>query len=86
MGLMQLMPKTYFELRARYHLGPGPVVPATKSLLAAPTFRNGTTGMACRFPRCLQRQIDPLRRPLPIETQSYVALLMLMIDGGRPDE
>ena len=39
MGLMQIMPKTYAELRARYHLGSNPYDPRDNILAGAAYLR-----------------------------------------------
>jgi hypothetical protein len=46
MGLMQIMPGTWTELRARYSLGADPYDPVTTSWLALHTSANSTTAMA----------------------------------------
>lgn len=63
MGLMQVMPGTYEELRARYDLGDDPFDPHDNILAGAAYIREmyelyGAPG----FPRRLQRRPAPLRR------------------------
>jgi hypothetical protein len=89
MGLMQIMPKTYAELRARHHLGSDPYDPRDNILAGAAYLREmldryGSPGFLAAY------NAGPLRvdqhlatgRPLPEETRTYVAMLSPMI-GGR---
>jgi len=92
MGLMQIMPKTYAGLRAHYHLGSNPYDPRDNILAGAAYLREmhdryGSPGFLAAYNAGPTRYENHLAtgRPLPIETQDYIALLMPMIDGGRPE-
>jgi hypothetical protein len=92
MGLMQIMPKTYAEMSARYHLGSDPYDPRNNILAGAAYLREmhdryGSPGFLAAYNAGPIRYEEHLTtgRPLPIETQDYVALLMSIIDGGRPE-
>jgi Transglycosylase SLT domain len=92
MGLMQIMPKTYAELRSRYHLGSDPYDPRNNILAGAAYLREmrdryGSPGFLAAYNAGLTRYEEHLAtgRPLPIETQDYVALLMPMIDGLKAE-
>jgi hypothetical protein len=82
MGLMQIMPKTYAELRLRYHLGADPFVPRSNILAGAAYLRElhdryGPAGFLAAYNAGPGRYEDYLRRgrPLPEETRNYVAAL-----------
>ncbi|MGO9238222.1 MAG: lytic transglycosylase domain-containing protein [Methylocella sp.] len=82
MGLMQIMPQTYAELRLRYHLGADPYVPRSNILAGAAYLRElqeryGPTGFLAAYNAGPGRYEDYLMRgrPLPEETQNYVATL-----------
>ena len=92
MGLMQIMPKTYAELRARHRLGPNAYDPRDNILAGAAYLREmfdryGSPGFLAAY------NAGPLRydqhlatgRPLPAETRTYVAMLSPMIGGGQLD-
>jgi hypothetical protein len=93
MGLMQIMPKTYAGLRLRYHLGENPY-DAHDNILAGAAYlremhdRYGSPGFLAAYNAGPERYDEHLAtgRPLPIETQAYVATLMPMIDGKRIDD
>jgi hypothetical protein len=93
MGLMQIMPKTYAGLRLRYHLGDDPY-DARDNILAGAAYlremhdRYGSPGFLAAYNAGPVRYDDHLAtgRPLPIETQAYIATLMPIIDGRRPDD
>ena len=80
-GLMQVMPKTYAELRARLGLGPDPFDPhdnilAGAAYLADMFERYGETGFLAAYNAGPRRYEEYLRgRPLPDETTDYVARL-----------
>jgi Transglycosylase SLT domain len=90
MGLMQIMPKTWTELRARYGLGADPY-DARDNILAGAAYirelydRYGAPGFLAAYnagPGRYERHLATAR-PLPDETQAYVATLAPMINGGR---
>lgn len=87
MGLMQIMPKTYAGLRARYHLGRNAYDPRDNILAGVAYLREmhdryGSPGFLAAYNAGPARYDEHLAtgRPLPIETQDYVAMLMPMID------
>ena len=93
MGLMQIMPETWDELRARNGLGPNPTIPQTTYWLAQHTSgscidRYGAPGFLAAYNAGPGRYEHHLAtgRPLPAETQAYVAMLAPMIGGGQFDE
>jgi Transglycosylase SLT domain len=90
MGLMQIMPKTWAELRARYGLGADPY-DARDNILAGAAYirelsdRYGLPGFLAAYnagPGRYERHLKTVR-PLPAETQAYVAALAPMIEGTR---
>jgi soluble lytic murein transglycosylase-like protein len=89
-GLMQIMPKTWTELRARYGLGADPFDPRDNILAGAAYIRElydryGAPGFLAAYnagPRRYERHLAT-GRPLPEETQAYVATLAPMIDRAR---
>jgi hypothetical protein len=88
-GLMQLMPSTYAELRIRYGLGADPADPhdniaAGTAYLRDLRERFGTEGFIAAYNAGPQRYEDHLAtgRPLPDETLTYVAKLAPMLSGG----
>jgi Transglycosylase SLT domain len=95
MGLMQIMPKTWTELRARYGLGADPFDPLDNILAGAAYIRElydryGAPGFLAAYnagPGRYERHLAT-GRPLPEETQAYVATLAPTIDrapnNGRP--
>ena len=92
MGLMQIMPKTYAGLRARYHLGANPYdprdnIPAGAAYLREMHDRYGSPGFLAAYNAGPARYDEHLAtgRALPIETQDYVAMLTPMIDGLRAE-
>jgi soluble lytic murein transglycosylase-like protein len=82
MGLMQIMPKTWTELRARYGLGADPYDPRDNILAGAAYIRElydryGAPGFLAAYnagPGRYERHLAT-GRPLPDETQAYVATL-----------
>jgi soluble lytic murein transglycosylase-like protein len=90
MGLMQIMPKTWSELRARYRLGADPYDPRDNILGGAAYIRElydryGAPGFLAAYnagPGRYERHLAT-GRPLPDETQAYVATLAPMIDRAR---
>ena len=93
MGLMQIMPPTYATLRARYALGPNPYDPRDNILAGAAYLhelldRYGARGFLAAYNAGPNRYEEHLRtgRPLPIETQQYVAMLEPIIGSGQLDD
>jgi hypothetical protein len=90
MGLMQIMPKTWAELRARYGLGADPYDARDNILAGAAYIREisdsyGAPGFLAAYnagPGRYERHLKT-GRPLPAETQAYVAALAPMIEGTR---
>jgi hypothetical protein len=90
MGLMQIMPKTWTELRARYGLGADPYDPRDNILAGAAYLRElydryGAPGFLAAYnagPGRYERHLAS-GRPLPDETQGYVATLAPMITRAR---
>lgn len=87
MGLMQVMPATYAELRRRHDLGPDAYDPRDNIMAAAAYLRElhdrfGLEGMLPAYNagpgRYLQHRDEG--RPLPLETRDYVARIALL-DG-----
>jgi Transglycosylase SLT domain len=91
MGLTQIMPETWIELRARYNLGTDPYDPHDNILAGAAYLREmhdryGAPGFLAAYnagPGRYERHLAT-GRPLPDETQTYVATLAPMI-GGKQD-
>jgi hypothetical protein len=90
-GLMQLMPGTYAELRIRYGLGADPADPRDNIMAGAAYLRDmhdrfGSAGFTAAYNAGPQRYEDHLAtgRPLPEETLAYVAQLAPLLSGGRP--
>ena len=80
MGLMQLMPGTWDELREQHGLGTDPYDPRTNILagtayLKAMYERFGTPGLFAAYNAGPGRYAEHLRtgKPLPAETRAYVA-------------
>ncbi len=92
-GLMQIMPKTWAELRARHGLGADPYDPHDNILAGAAYIRElydryGAPGFLAAYnagPGRYERHLAT-GRPLPDETQAYVATLMPMTGVGRVDK
>ncbi len=90
MGLMQIMPDTWSGLRSRYGLGPNPFDPHDNIVAGAAYLRElhdryGTAGFLAAYNAGPGRYEDHLAsgRPLPAETQAYVAALApLLRDDG----
>ena len=82
MGLMQVMPATYRELRSRYGFGPNPYEPRDNILAGAAYLREmhdryGPTGMLAAYNAGPGRWEDYVARgrSLPAETVAYMARL-----------
>ncbi len=92
MGLMQVMPRTYDELRARYGLGEDPFHPRDNVMAGAAYLRElydrfGAPGFLAAYNAGPERYARRLAdgRPLPLETRRYVAVLAPVILGtSRP--
>lgn len=88
MGLMQLMPSTWAELRDRLDLGDDPFDPRANILAGSAYLREmldrfGSPGFLAAYNAGPARYADHLTtgRPLPAETRAYVALLEPMLTG-----
>ncbi|WP_445928547.1 lytic transglycosylase domain-containing protein [Methylocystis sp. IM4] len=88
-GLMQLMPATYAELRTRYGLGTDPFDPYDNILAGAAYLRElldqyGEHGFLAAYNAGPRRYEDYLRgRPLPAETTDYVQRIASAISFGE---
>jgi soluble lytic murein transglycosylase-like protein len=92
MGLMQIMPDTWSELRMRYGLGRDPFDPRDNILAGAAYLREmhdryGSPGFLAAYNAGPQRYDEYLAgvRALPAETRAYVAMLAPLV-GGEPFE
>jgi hypothetical protein len=90
-GLMQLMPDTYTQLRARYGLGADPTDPHDNIVAGTAYVRDmherfGTAGFIAAYNAGPQRYEEHLAtgRPLPDETRAYIAKLAPLPSGGLP--
>ncbi len=90
-GLMQIMPDTYAELRERYDLGADPTDPHDNILAGAAYLREmhdrfGASGFLAAYNVGPARYDEHLAtgRPLPDETRNYVALLSPLLSGTLP--
>lgn len=88
MGLMQIMPNTWTELRARYGLGADPFdardnIHAGAAYLRELHDRYGAPGFLAAYHAGPGRYNDYLAngRPLPVETSAYLAEVIPAIDG-----
>ena len=93
MGLMQIMPQTWSELRARYDLGADPYAPRDNILAGTAYIRElyqrfGAPGFLAAYNAGPTRYENHLAtgRSLPDETQDYVAILAPMIGGKQGSE
>jgi hypothetical protein len=90
MGLMQLMPDTWAELRVRHGLGRDPFDPRDNILAGAAYLREmydryGSPGFLAAYNAGPGRYEEYLGgRPLPAETRAYVAALLPFFGGGDP--
>lgn len=89
MGLMQIMPATWAELRARYGLGSNPYDPRDNIMAGAAYLRQmhdryGSPGFLAAYNAGPGRyeEYRATGRPLPAETRAYVAALARIIGGG----
>jgi len=90
MGLMQIMPDTWAELRARYSLGADPYDPRNNILAGAAYLREmhdryGAPGFLAAYNAGPGRYDDYVAsgRPLPAETFAYAAALAPLV-GSEP--
>ena len=89
MGLMQIMPGTWAELRLRYGLGADPYDPHDNITAGAAYLREmhdryGEPGFLAAYNAGPDRYKEHVAtgRPLPAETVSYMAVVASLIDGG----
>lgn len=89
MGLMQIMPDTWTELRTRHRLGRDPYNPRDNILAGAAYLREmhdryGSPGFLAAYNAGPGRYEQYLAgRPLPTETRAYVAALVPLFGGGE---
>jgi soluble lytic murein transglycosylase-like protein len=90
MGLMQIMPQTWSELRARYDLGADPYAPRDNILAGTAYIRElyqrfGAPGFLAAYNAGPTRYENHLAtgRSLPDETRDYVAILAPTIAGKQ---
>jgi transglycosylase-like protein with SLT domain len=93
MELMQIMPKTYTELRARHHFGPDAYNPHDNILAGAAYLREmldryGSPGFLAAYNAGPARYDEHLAtgRPLPPETLVYIAMLSPKIGDRHFDD
>lgn len=88
MGLMQIMPGTWAELRVRHHLGRDPYDPRDNILAGAAYLRElhgryGSPGFLAAYNAGPDRyEASMAGRPLPLETRAYVAAIAPIIAGS----
>jgi cell division septation protein DedD len=92
MGLMQVMPQTYDELRDRYNLGDDPFDPHDNVMAGVAYMREmyelyGSPGFLAAYNAGPARLDDYLAnlRPLPDETRRYVAMIGPNLSGIYPN-
>ncbi|MGX5733847.1 lytic transglycosylase domain-containing protein [Bosea thiooxidans] len=94
MGLMQVMPETWAELRVRHRLGRNPYDPHDNILAGTAYLREmwdrygDVTAMLSAY-NAGPARYDEHRakgRPLPAETRTYIALLAPILRGERPSK
>lgn len=92
MGLMQIMPDTWDDLRVRHRLGRDPYSPRDNILAGAAYLREmydryGSPGFLAAYNAGPGRYEEYLagRRALPAETRAYVAALAPLVGGGKFD-
>ena len=89
MGLMQIMPATWAELRVRHRLGSNPYDPRDNILAGAAYLRDmhdryGSPGFLSAYNAGPGRYEEYLAgRPLPAETRAYVTTLAPIVGGGE---
>ena len=91
MGLMQVMPGTYEELRARHNLGDDPFEPHDNVMAGVAYMREmydiyGAPGFLAAYNAGPNRLDDYLsnNRALPDETRRYVAIIGPQLQGASP--
>jgi soluble lytic murein transglycosylase-like protein len=91
-GLMQIMPKTWAELRLHYGLGADPYDPhdniiAGTAYLHELSDRYGSPGFLAAYNAgpALWEDYLATGRPLPDETRAYLARLAPIVDASRAD-
>lgn len=88
MGLMQIMPATWADLRLRHRLGADPYDPHDNIIAGAGYIRElfdryGSPGWIAAYNAGPGRYEDSLRgRALPAETRAYVAIVAPSVGGG----
>ena len=89
MGLMQIMPGTWAELRLRYGLGADPYDPHDNVIAGAAYLREmrdryGEPGFLAAYNAGPDRYEEHVAtgRPLPAQTVSYMAVVASLIDAG----
>ena len=92
MGLMQVMPETYDDLRSRYNLGDDAYDPHDNIFAGTAYLREmydiyGSPGFLAAYNAGPRRLDDYLsnNRPLPDETRRYVAMIGPNIEGAYPN-
>ena len=89
MGLMQVMPETWTELRGRYRLGNDPYDPRDNIMAGTAYLREmhdryGSPGFLAAYNAGPGRYEEYLTgRPLPAETRAYVATLAPLVGAGE---
>lgn len=89
MGLMQIMPATWADLRVRHRLGGNPYDPRDNILAGTAYLREmrdryGSPGFLAAYNAGPGRYEEFLAgRPLPAETRAYVATLAPIVGGGE---
>lgn len=88
-GLMQVMPATWAELRVRYRLGNDPYDPRDNIMAGTAYLREmhdryGSPGFLAAYNAGPSRYEEYLSgRPLPAETRAYVATLAPLVGAGE---
>ncbi|MEY9137652.1 hypothetical protein ACVIWV_006100 [Bradyrhizobium diazoefficiens] len=90
LGLMQLMPKTWADMRARYGFGRDPFDPHDNILAGAAFLRElhdryGSPGFLAAYNAGPGRyeEFRDRHRPLPAETVAYVGAIVPFVDAER---
>ena len=92
MGLMQIMPDTWAELRSRYGLGPDPYDPHDNIIAGTAYLRElhdryGERGFLAAYNAGPSRYEEHLAtgKPLPSETLAYIAAITSLPDSASSD-